>query len=191
MSTRTREVLTPEILCNTNYMITKQDEETIRGWVYGRLPQDWHGDSTEVHIDREEVLLTLQFDDVVSAEGASEAEASAQRVGRAKAFREETREVRMKIAREAEAMFDRKISWAVRIGAHHELFTHVSVPVMTRLKQPQRQVLDTLIDAGVARSRSDALAWCVRLVERHTDDWLTELREAMTHVDDVRSRGPV
>lgn len=177
--------------CNINYIITNQDEATIRGWITGRLPQEWHGDSAHVSVDREEVLLTLQLDDVVGTEGASESEVSAQRSGRAKAFREDTREVRMKIAREAEAMFERKISWAVRIGAHHELFTHVSVPVMTRLKQPQRQVLDTLIEAGVARSRSEALAWCVRLVERHTDDWLTELREAMTQVDDVRNRGPV
>ena len=49
---------------------------------------------------------------------------------------------------------------------------------MTRLRQPQRQVLDTLVDAGVARSRADALAWCVRLVGQHEDDWLGELREA-------------
>ena len=43
---------------------------------------------------------------------------------------------------------------------------------MTRLRQPQRLVLDTLVDAGVARSRSDALAWCVRLVGQHEEDWL-------------------
>ena len=76
------------------------------------------------------------------------------------------------------------------IGGRETLFTHVAAPVMTRLKQPQRQVLDTLIEAGVARSRSEALAWCVRLVEQHADSWLTELREAMTHVADVRDRGP-
>ena len=61
---------------------------------------------------------------------------------------------------------------------------------MTRLRQPQRLVLDTLVDAGVARSRADALAWCVRLVGQHEDDWLTELRDAMTAVADVRSKGP-
>jgi hypothetical protein len=62
--------------------------------------------------------------------------------------------------------------------------------VMTRLRQPERQVLDTLVDAGVARSRSEALAWCVKLVGRHTDEWLTDLREAMTQVDELRRRGP-
>jgi len=51
-------------------------------------------------------------------------------------------------------------------------------------------VLDTLVDAGVARSRSEALAWCVRLVGQHEEEWLAELREAMTHVAEVRTKGP-
>ena len=70
------------------------------------------------------------------------------------------------------------------------LFTHIAVPVMTRLKQPERQVLDTLVDAGVARSRSDALAWSVKLVGEHADEWLGKLREAMRNVDDLRAEGP-
>ena len=61
---------------------------------------------------------------------------------------------------------------------------------MTRLRQPERLVLDTLVDAGVAKSRSEALAWCVRLVGQHEDDWLAELRSAMESVADVRRRGP-
>jgi putative NADPH-quinone reductase len=96
----------------------------------------------------------------------------------------------MAIAREAEHRFDRKVSWAVTVGDRSELFTHVAAPVMTRLRQPQRQVLDTLVDAGVARSRSEALAWCVRLVGEHEDDWLAELRQAMSHVAEVRAKGP-
>jgi Arc/MetJ-type ribon-helix-helix transcriptional regulator len=96
----------------------------------------------------------------------------------------------MSIASEAERRFERKVSWQVRVGDREELFTHVAAPVMTRLRQPQRQVLDTLVDAGVARSRSEALAWCVRLVGQHQDDWLAELREAMTTVADVRAKGP-
>jgi hypothetical protein len=62
--------------------------------------------------------------------------------------------------------------------------------VMTRLRQPERKALDTLVEAGVARSRADALAWCVRLVRQHEGEWLAELREAMHTVADVRSRGP-
>ena len=71
----------------------------------------------------------------------------------------------MEIAREAEHRYDAKVSWGLSVGQgddqHSELWTHVAAPVMTRLRQPQRMVLDTLVDAGVARSRADALAWCV------------------------------
>jgi hypothetical protein len=61
---------------------------------------------------------------------------------------------------------------------------------MTRLRMSERRVLDTLVDAGVARSRSDALAWCVRLVHEHEADWVEQLREALVHVERVRSEGP-
>ncbi len=96
----------------------------------------------------------------------------------------------MEIAQEAQHRFERKVSWGLAVGERSELWTHVAAPVMTRLRQPQRLVLDTLVDAGVARSRSDALAWCVRLVGQHEGDWLTELRDAMTAVADVRAKGP-
>jgi hypothetical protein len=96
----------------------------------------------------------------------------------------------MRIADEAQDRFGRKVSWGVQTGGERTLFTHIAVPVMTRLKQPERQVLDTLVDAGVARSRSDALAWSVKLVGEHTEEWLARLREAMTAVDDVRAEGP-
>ncbi len=131
-----------------------------------------------------------------SAEGTPEmtdVERDEARVGRASAFREDTRRQRMSIADEAQHRFERKVSWGVRLAGIPDetaLFTHVSAPVMTRLRQPQRLVLDTLVDAGVARSRADALAWCVRLVGQHEEDWLTELRSAMESVADVRAKGP-
>jgi hypothetical protein len=102
----------------------------------------------------------------------------------------------MRIADEAQDKYGRKVSWGVEVKAagsddyERILFTHIAVPVMTRLRQPERQVLDTLVDAGVARSRSDALAWSVKLVGEHTEEWLTKLREAMKNVDDLRSEGP-
>jgi hypothetical protein len=123
-------------------------------------------------------------------EGTSEAAVAEARAGRASAFREETRERRMEIAQEAQHRFERKVSWGLRVGGRQELWTHVSAPVMTRLRQPQRLVLDTLVDAGVARSRSEALAWCVRLVGQHEGDWLDELRRAMDSVAEVRAKGP-
>ena len=104
--------------------------------------------------------------------------------------REETRQQRIEIAREAEHRFGRKVSWGVLCNDKKVMFTTFSVPVMTRLRQPERLVLDTLVDAGVARSRSDALAWCVRLVGEHEDTWLSDLREALRHVEQVRADGP-
>ncbi len=171
-------------------MITNEKQDRVRGWFTGRVPDDWQHEPVAVAVDREEVIVALTVADVQLPEGVGAAELEEARAGRAKAFREDTRQQRMEIAREAEHRFDRKVSWQVTVGDRTELFTHVSAPVMTRLRQPQRQVLDTLVDAGVARSRSEALGWCVRLVGQHEDDWLSELREAMTTVADVRAKGP-
>jgi hypothetical protein len=96
----------------------------------------------------------------------------------------------MSVASEAQHAFGRTVSWGARCGDREELFTHLAVPVMTRLRQPERQVLDTLVGAGVARSRSEALAWSVRLVGQHADEWLRELRSAMEEVERVRAKGP-
>ena len=70
------------------------------------------------------------------------------------------------------------------------LATKVSVPAMTRLRLEERRVLDTLVEGGVARSRSHALAWCVRLVAQRQDEWLKDLREALSGVEKVRGEGP-
>jgi post-segregation antitoxin (ccd killing protein) len=175
-------------------MLTHEAIEKVRGWFTGRLPEEWRTAPPEITVDRDEITVMLHLADVEVAEAASETELGEARAGRATAFRSETRRQRMAIAREAEQRYDRKVSWGVVLGdgdsARRELFTHVAAPVMTRLRQPQRMVLDTLVGAGVARSRADALAWCVRLVGQHEHDWLEELREAMSTVADVRRRGP-
>ena len=174
-------------------MITTEALERVRGWFTGRLPSDWQAAPAEITVDREEIIVLLTLPDVELADDVSDAEAAEARAGRAKGFREETRAERMTLAREAQHRFERTVSWGVRLGGeegHSELWTHVAAPVMTRLRQPQRLVLDTLVDAGVARSRAEALAWCVRLVGQHEDDWLGELREAMSSVADVRAKGP-
>jgi hypothetical protein len=171
-------------------MITEEGLERVRGWFTGRLPDDWHDQPPQITVDRDEITVMLSIADVDLPANASAAERDEARAGRAKAFREDTRGKRMAIAREAERRYERKVSWGVSVGDRTELFTHLAAPVMTRLRQPQRQVLDTLVDAGVARSRSDALAWCVRLVAQHEEDWLAELRDAMSHVAEVRTKGP-
>ncbi|MFF3333973.1 hypothetical protein ACFYWX_31230 [Streptomyces sp. NPDC002888] len=171
-------------------MITTEQREKLRGWFAGRLPDDLFEELTEVTVDREEITVIGRIPEPRLTEDASVAEREAAVRSRIQEFRERTREARMAVAREAEHRFDRKVSWGVVCDGERALFTHVAAPVMTRLRQPERQVLDTLIAGGVARSRSDALAWCVRLVQQHTDDWLTELRDSLEHVQRVRAQGP-
>lgn len=175
---------------NGHYMITSEQREKLRGWFAGRLPDDLFEELTEVTVDREEITVIGRIPAPQLAEGVSAAERDAAVESRVQDFRERTRDTRIAVARDAEHRFRRKVSWGVECGDERALFTHVAAPVMTRLRQPERQVLDTLIAGGVARSRSEALAWCVRLVQRHTDDWLTELRESLENVQRVRAQGP-
>ncbi|MGP0022394.1 MAG: hypothetical protein ACLPKE_03395 [Streptosporangiaceae bacterium] len=162
----------------------------MRGWFTGRLPAGWFTAAPAIDADREEITLIGTLPGPEIADDASEAERAAAAEGRIRRFREETRARRVEIAREAEHRFRRKVSWGVTCAGRTEMFTTLSVPVMTRLRQPERRVLDTLVEGGVARSRSDALAWCVRLVGQHEDSWLAELRTALRRVEEVRSEGP-
>jgi hypothetical protein len=173
-------------------MTTPDFESTdgLRGWFAGRLPQDWFTDAPTVLVDREEITVVGRLPEPEVPEDASDAEREAARAGRVKAFREQTRSERMTVAAEVEHRSGRKVAWGVTLGDERWLFSHIAAPVMTRLRQPERLVLDTLVDAGVARSRADALAWCVRLVGQHTSEWLDELRTAMAEVERVRRTGP-
>ncbi|AKE91231.1 hypothetical protein AAI421_01200 [Rhodococcus aetherivorans] len=159
------------------------DASDAAEWFAGRLPDDWFTGPADIEVDREEIVVVGELPPPEDTGPASVD-------GRIARFRETTRPDRMRIADEAEARYGRKVAWGVTLGDRRVLFTHLAVPVMTRLRQPERKVLDTLVDAGVARSRSDALAWCVQLVGQHSEQWLAELREAMRKVDDLRTEGP-
>ncbi|HWG61756.1 MAG TPA: hypothetical protein VG253_08595 [Streptosporangiaceae bacterium] len=165
-------------------------DQGVRGWFLGRVPHEWFVTKPDVLFDREEITVVGHLGEPDTGADTSPVERAAVASARARKFREETRDHRVDIAREAEHRFGRKVSWGVICGERKVMFTTVSVPVMTRLRQSERRVLDTLVDAGVARSRSDALAWCVRLVGEHEDSWLGELREALRHVEEVRAEGP-
>jgi len=156
--------------------------DDAQAWFEGRLPDEWFS-TLRVTVDREEITVIGTLKDDTAEEGAA-AE------GRISRFRAETRAARIEIAEEAQARYRRKVSWGAQLGETRALFTHISVPVMTRLRQPERQVLDTLVDAGVARSRSEALSWAVNLVGEHAESWLADLRGAMEEVDKLRSTGP-
>ncbi len=177
----------------SNHRYMTNTDSTITGitaWLRERLPEDLTAAEPQVSVDREEITVLLTVAAPETGPDATEAEKAEAAAGRVARFREQTRERRMAIAREAEHRFSRKVSWGVLTGERRELFTHLAVPVMTRLRQPQRQVLDTLVDAGVARSRADALAWCVRLVGENAEAWLGDLRAAMQSVEKVRQAGP-
>lgn len=161
---------------------TSSVSDLVTSWLRGRLPQEWATTLPEVVVDREEITVVLALE-----EETSDAE---ERAGRIDRFRDSTRGGRMRIADEAERRYGRKLAWGVDVGGHRQLFTTLAVPVMTRLRQPERLVLDTLVDAGVARSRAQAMAWCVRLVGERSESWLADLRAAMTEVAKVRQAGP-
>jgi hypothetical protein len=171
-------------------VINEERVERIRGWLMERLPRDWFDGPVEVTVDRHEITIVGRIAAPDIADGASDAERSAALSVRIKQFREQTRERRIEIARELEQRSRRKVSWGVDCADRRQLFTTLAMPVMTRLRQPERQVLDTLVDAGVARSRAEALAWCVKLTGQNTEAWLAKLREAMAKVEDVRAQGP-
>ena len=163
-------------------MITSQQPLNVTDWLAGRLPDDWFTEFS-VTVDREEILI----DGVIPEPESSSSDDPS---GRIRRFREDTRSHRIAIARELEALTGRKVSWAVRSGDTAHSFTRLSVPVMTRLPQSERIVLDTLVEAGVARSRSDALGWCVRLVGQNQKEWLEQLDTALGSVRQARDQGP-
>jgi hypothetical protein len=148
--------------------------DEIQAFVQAKVPEGWFSGPPVVEADEEEILVV----------GALPTEQTVE------SFRESTRQERMAVARAAEQRFGRPLSWGVERDGATTLFTTQASPVMTRLRLRERAVLTTLIDAGIARSRSEALAWCVKLVDRHQADWLAELREALAGVEQVRVGGP-
>jgi hypothetical protein len=158
-------------------------DSEIKAWFAEHVPEGWFSGPPDVDVDGDEILVTGQL----PAEGDT---GTAAKEGRIARFREQSRDQRMRIAEEAQRKFRRKVSWGAAVGDLKEPFTTLSMPVMTRLRQPERQVLDTLIAAGVARSRSEALNWCVRLVAEKQADWLKDLKSALEAVEKARAKGP-
>ncbi len=156
-------------------------------WFAGNLPDDWFIAPLQLVVDKDEILVTCT---IAAPSSAAEGHGHEAAMARVTSFREDSRLHRVRVAEAAQQRWHRSVSWAVRCGELEARFTNQAVPVMTRLRIEERQVLDTLIDAGVARSRSEALAWCVGQVGLHQQDWIGRLREAMTEVERIRSQGP-
>jgi len=167
---------------------TPEDREEISAWFRGSLVDGWFASEPELDVDDYEILVvgTLAADDLASkSEGREVAESA-----RIETFRADTRDRRIEIASRAEERFGRTVSWGAKVGETTRLFTTASVPFMTRLPMQQRKILDTLVESGVARSRSEALAWCVELVGRNESDWIVRLRSALGAVAQARDEGP-
>ncbi len=151
--------------------------DELQTWFASRLPKDWFEGPLEITSDGEEILVVGTLPDVELAGGTSAAARAAAQDARIDRFREETRDDRVRIAREGERHFRRKVGWGARCGDQMKLFTTASVPVMTRLRMPERSILDTLVAGGV--------------VGMHQKDWIKGLREALVKVDEARGKGPL
>lgn len=165
------------------------DETETAAWFAGRIPDDWFPEPVIVRADRDEILVLGTLTTPTAAPEGDDALRVAA-TARISGFREDTRLQRMKIAEAAQARWGRTVSWVASCGPVEIRFTTASVPVMTRLRFDERQVLDTLIDSGVVRSRSEGLAWCVHQVGQHQSEWIDRLKEAMSEVERIRSEGP-
>lgn len=172
------------------------DATEVKGWFKKRLPEDWYAlvegfdSQVELLVDRDEIVVIGPIEDAKPADDADEDTVESARRAAVKEWREQTRDKRIEIATEAQERFGKHVSWGASVGGDRFLFTHISVPSMTRLRITERQVLDTLVDAGVASSRSEALAWCVRYAGKQEEQWLNDLKSAFESVSDVRAKGP-
>jgi hypothetical protein len=169
---------------------TAEQRQQIKAWFAGRLPDGWFKTPAEVTVDDDEILIVGVLPDLELDAGSSDEEKRTAEAARIQRFREDSRDERVRIAEEAQGAYGRQVSWGASVGGTTQQFTTASVPVMTRLRIDERQILDTLIDAGVARSRSEALAWCVRLVGENEGSWIADLRSAFEQVERVRAKGP-
>jgi hypothetical protein len=159
-------------------MATHDDDDikaAVHRWFVPRLPAHGLPGPAHVDVDRDEILLLVQPpDDVTTAE-----------------FRESTRALRIRLAREAEETFGRQVSWGTLRQGARRLFTTVRTAVTAQLAMPERQVLDTLVSAGVATDRADAVGHCIRLVGQHEADWLADLCDAVAATPDGRPERPL
>ena len=166
------------------------DNTTIQKWFDSHIDADWSAEGVRISTDDDEILAVVKLgtDDADLPEASDDKEIAIKRIARR--FSKSTRQSRMAVADSAQELFERKVSWGVQAGEDTYLFTHVTAPAMTRLRMGERRVLDTLVNSGVATSRSEALAWCVKFVKDNETEWLENLRDAYKSVEQVRNEGP-
>lgn len=147
----------------------------LSAWFAERLPAEWLCGPAQIEVDREEAVVVLPL-----AERYDSGE-----------FRDATRGKRIQLAQQAEEAFGLKISWGTTKDGRRRLFTTVRTAVAVPLAMRERQILDGLVAAGVAADRTEAVAWCIRLVGHHESDWLRDLRDAVAAAPPGRRDRPV
>jgi hypothetical protein len=162
----------------------------IIGWTSGALPPDLYQGAPTIEVDRDEILVVGDVGAPAVPEGLEADGTAAAERARIARFREETRDQRISVARQAEDRYGRPISWGATAGGTTEHFTTVKAPVGTRLGLEHRRVLDRLVAAGIAKHRGQALAWCVDLVQQNEGAWLTRLDEALKDVEQAAAEAP-
>ena len=162
--------------------------EELQRRIQERLPAQLLAGVPDISVYDDEVVVMLPIaaDSLDSSLPDDERRDAALRlIGRR---REETRSLRIHLARDVQEVVGRPVAWGMKVGDTTALFTTRSAPVMTRLGRAERDVLDTLVAAGVADTRSSALAYTVRAFAVEHTDWLAEVRTAIEQVEQVRAR---
>ncbi|NJN15211.1 MAG: hypothetical protein HC822_02345 [Oscillochloris sp.] len=160
------------------------DQETLARQLEQRLPEELRIAPPIIQRYEDELLIMLTIAPPETP-GDDPLRAAQQQIA---VQRESSRKLRMQLAAEIQRAVGLPVAWGMRVGDVEVLFTSRTVPVMTRLNRLERDVLDTLVAAGVADTRSSALAYVVRTFALEHGSWLEEVRGAIAEVSRVRGR---
>ncbi len=167
--------------------MAEMQPDELQAWLAARLPAALMAAQPDIQVYPDEVVLMLHLSDATLPASSGEQQRNAE-LDFISQQRENSRPMRMKLARQLQKRLGKTVSWGMQVGESSVLFTTRTTPVMTRLGRAEREVLDTLVAAGVAETRSSALAYTVRTFAFEHADWLAEVREAIEQVEQVRSR---
>ncbi|MDE3075391.1 MAG: hypothetical protein KGJ86_08170 [Chloroflexota bacterium] len=161
------------------------DVAQLKEWLLNHLPATVAAAEPDISVDGDEILIVLKLNTSSIAEEQNRPEAERALIERR---RNETRGLRTQAGRRLGRSFGRAVSWGMQAGDSLELFTNNTAPVMTRLSRQERHVLDALITAKVANTRSGALGYVVRTFAAEHQEWLAEVQEAMSRVAGLREK---
>lgn len=99
------------------------DTSTVAGWFAGRLPDGWFTGAPEVTQEGDQIIVVGTLAEVQLGSSGDAALRAGAAKGRISRFRGETRRERIWIAREAEELFKKNVTWGARVGDVRETFT--------------------------------------------------------------------